>query len=70
MHEEGCFFSVSSVLVVQKVARKFCKYHPSKRCFHDSCDFLDSLGRVRVCRFHPNPYGRFLFRKSKVVLEK
>ena len=61
---------MSLVSSEQSVVLKYCKYRPNKRCFHDSCDFLDSLGRVRVCRFHPNPYGRFSFRKPKVVLEK
>jgi hypothetical protein len=58
---------VSKVSFEQDVILKRCKFRPKKRCFYSSCDFLDSLGRVRVCKFHPNPYGKFSFRKLRVV---
>jgi hypothetical protein len=54
----------------QGVVLKYCRYFPSKRCYYASCDFLDSLGNVRICKYHPNPAGRFSFRKSKVVKGK
>jgi hypothetical protein len=60
----------NDAVLEQVVTLKFCRFLPNKRCFHDSSDFLDSLGRVRVCKFHPNPYGRFSFRKPKVVHEE
>jgi hypothetical protein len=46
---------------------KHCKFNPDKRCFHESCDFLDSYGNVRLCSFHPNPSGRFSHRVFKNV---
>ena len=50
---------------------KVCRYHPDKRCFYSSCDFIDSAGNVRVCRHHPNPSGYFMRKRVKVspVLE-
>jgi hypothetical protein len=47
---------------------KFCQHLPYKRCFHDSCGFLDSLGNERVCKFHPNPSGRFTVSVPKPVV--
>jgi len=46
--------------------RGYCRYRLDKRCFHSSCSFLDSLGRVSVCKFHPNPKGYFQNRKRVV----
>jgi len=40
-------------------AHKRCKYDRRVRCFYESCGFLDLMGNVRICRFHPNPRGRF-----------
>jgi hypothetical protein len=60
----------NEVFSEQVVTLKFCRYFPDKRCFHDSCDFLDSHGNVRLCKYHLNPRGRFMLRKSKVVQEK
>jgi hypothetical protein len=42
-----------------------CRYHPDKRCFHPSCDFLDGLGMVGICPLKPNPDGHFVVRKVK-----
>ena len=38
---------------------KKCKYNSSIRCFWATCGFLDLKGNVRVCKWHPNPSGRF-----------
>jgi hypothetical protein len=54
----------------QDTVLKYCRHFPSKRCFHDACSYLDIRGNVRVCPIHPNPYGMFSFRKSKVVREE
>lgn len=35
-----------------------CRYHPDKRCFHPSCDFLDGLGMVGICLYHGHVSGR------------
>ena len=45
---------------------KKCKFNGDIRCFHETCDFVDFRGNVRVCRHHPNPSGRFK-RKEVVV---
>jgi len=45
---------------------KRCKYDRRIRCFWSSCDFIDVKGNVRVCRYHPNPCGRFK-RKEVIV---
>jgi hypothetical protein len=41
---------------------KMCEYHPSKRCYHFSCDSLDNMGNVVVCPLLPNPFGRLMRR--------
>ena len=38
---------------------KFCRFSSRKRCFHESCSFIDSNGNVKLCRLHRNPSGRF-----------
>jgi hypothetical protein len=53
----------------QGIGLKYCKHLPYKRCFHDSCSFLDALGNVRVCKFHPNPHGFFRLRVVKEMLK-
>jgi hypothetical protein len=45
---------------------KMCKYRPNKRCYHDSCDFIDNMGNVTVCPLHPDPNGYLTVRKVVV----
>jgi len=45
---------------------KVCKYHPDKRCYHSSCDFIDAMGNVVVCPLHLNPNGYLTPRKVVV----
>ena len=47
---------------------KVCVFDKSRRCWHFSCDFVDSVGVVRVCKFHPNPDGKFLPHKVIPIL--
>jgi len=42
---------------------KCCVHYPDKRCFHSSCNFIDSMGNVRACIFLPNGNGFFMRRK-------
>jgi len=46
---------------------KMCKFNPSKRCYHSSCDFIDAMGNVGICPLVPNPSG-FFMRKKLVYL--
>jgi len=48
---------------------KRCKFNPRIRCWHFSCDFIDSKGIVRICKHHRNPSGRFTRKKVVSVLE-
>jgi len=49
---------------------KICRFNPRIRCWHFSCDFVDSMGFVRICKHHPNPSGYLMRRRRKVsVLE-
>lgn len=43
---------------------KVCKFDSSKRCFHNSCSFLDSKGNVVCCRLLRNPSGLLTPRRS------
>lgn len=45
---------------------KKCKYNAKIRCFHFSCDYIDSMGNVDVCVHHLNPFGFFMRRRVKV----
>ena len=49
---------------------KLCRFNPRIRCFHFSCDFVDSMGNVRICKHFLNPSGRFTRRKVSPVLER
>jgi hypothetical protein len=42
---------------------KKCVYNISRRCFHESCSVIDSMGNVSCCPLNPNPNG-FLARRS------
>jgi len=44
---------------------KPCKFHPERRCFHESCGYVDGSGLVVVCPLKPNPDGFFVARKVK-----
>lgn len=45
-----------------------CKFDIRIRCFHYTCDFLDSKGNARVCKHHLNPSGHFTRRKVPPAL--
>jgi len=36
---------------------KCCVYDISRRCFHESCSVIDSMGNVSCCPLNPNPDG-------------
>lgn len=38
---------------------KKCRHFSHKRCFHESCSWLDGRGNVCVCGLLPNPRGFF-----------
>lgn len=42
---------------------KCCKFDLSKRCWHDSCDFIDAIGVVGICPLFHNVNGKFVARK-------
>lgn len=42
---------------------KACHHHPENRCYHSTCAFLDKMGNVCLCRWHPNRNGFFMRRK-------
>lgn len=44
-----------------------CKYNPQIRCFHESCDYIDFKGNVRVCK-HFRGKSKFAPRKVVSVL--
>jgi hypothetical protein len=46
---------------------KFCRFYRCKRCFHESCSWIDSNGNVKLCNLHRNPFGRFTRRFHKEV---
>jgi hypothetical protein len=46
---------------------KKCKFNPDIRCWHFSCDFVDGMGDIRICKYHLNPSG-FFVRKKVVYL--
>lgn len=41
---------------------KVCPHHPENRCYHSTCVFLDKMGNVCLCRWHPNRDGFFMRR--------
>ena len=44
------------------------KYNANIRCWHFSCDLVDSMGNVRICKYFLNPRGRFTRGKVFAVL--
>ena len=48
---------------------KVCRFNARIRCWHFRCDYVDSMGNVRVCCHHPNPSGLCMPKRVRVVLE-
>jgi hypothetical protein len=46
---------------------KRCRFDSSRRCWHDSCDFVNDLGNVCLCPLHRNPDGFCMPRKVVLV---
>jgi hypothetical protein len=48
------------------VLKTKCVFNVDGRCIVClKCSYLDLNGLVRVCRYLPNPRGRFTFRRQK-----
>ena len=47
---------------------KVCIYNPHIRCFWFRCDYVSFNGDVKICKWHPNPFGYFMRRKISPVL--
>lgn len=48
---------------------KICPW-TRRSCIRSSCDFLDAVGNVRVCKHHGNNHGIVTLRRAKPDLRR